>query len=224
MDKKTKFFGITAIVCICLAITMLSNIPAYLQFKNNEITDLNNESLVLNKGDLIEGDVDMVLGAAVEEYSTNFGVRTSKDSSKLYYVIWLDNNRFALYETGNKEQYEKLEKLTDETFDYFDSKDVYEESGDIDDLKLPESTMHLTGRVTSMPSDVKAYYVEWYNDAVGDSDFSSRTETLMITNADFSRFGMIVIVGAVSAALAVLSLILTLVFYKKSKADSNFGY
>ena len=46
----------------------------------------------------------------------------------------------------------------------------------------------------------------------------------MITNADFSRFGMIVIVGAVSAALAVLSLILTLVFYKKSKADSNFGY
>ena len=224
MDSKTKGFGIAAIVCLCLAITMLSNIPSWLKYKNNEISNLNSETLVLNKGDLIEGDVDMALGAAVEEYSTTAGVRTSKESSKLYYVIWLDNNKFALFETGNKEHYDKLQKITDETYAYFDSQDKYEESGDINDLVTPQTKLHITGRVVNMPSDVKKYFVEWYDQGINDGQFDSRTEAVMITNASFDRFAVIVLVGVIAAVGTVLCGILTLIFWRKNKETSDFGY
>ena len=67
MNGKTKTFGIIAIICAALAVTFLTNIPTWLKYKNNEITDLNSETLVLTKGDIIEGDADYVLGAAAEE-------------------------------------------------------------------------------------------------------------------------------------------------------------
>lgn len=224
MDKKTKVFGTIALVLACLGVMLLMDIPQYLKYKNNEITNMNDENLVLNKGDLIQGTVDMALGAAVEEYSTNFGVRTSKDSSKLYYVIWLDNNNFALYETGNKDDYDTLDKITDETFAFFESQETYEESGDLNDIVYPTTELEITGRVVNMPSDVRGYFENWYNESFDDGQFASSTEPLMITNAAFDRFFMLVIVGAVSAVLAVVFLVLTIIFWKKSKEDAVYGY
>jgi hypothetical protein len=224
MNGKTKTFGIIAIICAAIAVTFLTNIPTWLKYKNNEITDLNSETLVLTKGDIIECDADYVLGAAAEEYSTNFGVRTSDSSSKLYYVLWLDNNKYALYETGNKDQYATLDKITDETFAFFESQAAYQESGDVEDLKLPTTKLHITGRVVNMSSEIQGYFREWYNQAFVDNEFDSCTETVMITNAAFDRLGVTVIIGAVGAVLALLFLALTVISFIKGKQGSEYGY
>lgn len=216
--KKTKIFGIITLICFCFALTTISAIPNFMKYKNNEIADLNSENLTLNSGDLISGEVDCVMGIAAEEYSTTFGIRTSSSSSKLYYVIWLDNEKYVLYETTQSE-FDQLDAIYDETAAYFES--IEKDPGDGSEIVLPTKTMKLEGKVTSMSSEIRKYFKEWYDD---DSAFSQNTETLMITRMPFDRLGLNLLLGCGAAVLTVIGLVLTIVFWRKDKAAQNMGY
>lgn len=213
MINTKKIFGILTLIAVCAAIVFLTNIPQYLKFKNGDIKDFDSVAAgELQKGDLVRGTIDMTLGPCAEEYTTNYGVRTSSKSNKLYYVVWMNNDNFILYETGNESEYSTLDRLTDETNAYFDSLSAADESGDMADLELPSTTLTLEGVVKETPSSIEDLFREWWDD---DSDYESRTERVMVSRAQFDRFGTVVISGIVAAVLAVVFGILFFITRKK---------
>ena len=219
--SKTKTFGILTLLFLVIAVVWLSDFPTYWKVKQGNIVDYNAvEAFTLKKGDVVEGTVDMVLGATAEEYSTQFGIRTSDDSTKLFYVLWMDNDNFILYETANKSVYDTMDTITDETFAYLDSLSIAEESGDYEDLVVPTTTYHLEGVVEKVPAEIQQYFREWYEEGIGD-DFDARCEPVLIRHMDLERISTLMICGIVFAVLGIVCGILTLVFWRKSKQDAT---
>lgn len=219
--KKSKIFGTLALVFACLGIAMLMVTPKYLKYKSGKVKNLNDENLVLEKGDLVEGTVEYCWGWAVEEYETKFGIRTSSDSSRRFYAIELDKGTLVLYSTASSSDFSTLDRITEETGDFYESAYDYADSGDLDDLVLPTTTLQIQGTVSSMESDVRDLFKEWYDD---DQYFDSDTETLVITHSAFDRLFLSVIIGAAGVVLAILFLIIMLVSRKKEKYNEQFGY
>ena len=222
MLKKTKICATILLVAVCFAVAMLTNIPSWLKIKKGDIKDIETvEANTLESGDLVKGTINTVLGACAEEYSTKFGIRTSSKSSKLYYVLWLENDNLILYETGNKSEYDTLDKITEETKAYFDSYEEAQKSGNLEDVKLPTTTFSIEGRVTSVPSKIQGYFKEWYDD---DAEFDKNTEKVMITRCDFDGMDINIYIGFGCAVLAVVMLVVTLIVWKKEKEENSYGY
>lgn len=222
--SKFRILGSIALVAAIMAVAFLMRIPTYIKLLNDDIISINEvEKNGLKKGDVVDGIADYSLGCVAEEYETNFGIRTSDDSTKLYYVLWLDNENFILYETANKKQYDLLETITEETYAYIESSAVYEESGDLADLVIPTTTMEIEGVVSKIPSEIEGYFEEWYNEAFGDGEYASYCEPVMISNTNFDSIGTMVFIGAGCAVVAIALGIVLLVLWRKEK-NSNYGY
>ncbi len=220
--KLTRFFGIIAVFCIAIAIAMFTDLPLYKAYKAGDIKDFNEvEAGGLQNGDLVRGTADMNFGACAEEYSTTFGIRTSKKSSKLYYVLWMDNNQLILYETANADEFDTLDKQAEETSVFLDSQDDAAESGDDADIILPNTTLEIEGSVMSIPSSIEGYFREWYDD---DQSFDENTEAVMIRKRDFSKLSWIPYIGIAAGAAGVVMLVLTIVFFVKAKRAQRYGY
>lgn len=216
--KKARTFFVLAIICLCISTPFLMDIPTYLKVKNGEYTDLEEvDAFGLKKGDAVKGKAEYVLGCCAEEYSTSFGVRTSDKSDTLYYVIWLNNDNFVLYRTSSIEQYGTLDRMTDQTFDYLDSLEVYEGSKDYEDIKTPTTTMEIEGMVSKIPGNIEGFFRDWYDETVDDDAFDECCEPVMITNWSFDRAKNYLPVGIGVGAAGVLCLILALIFFIKGK-------
>lgn len=223
-NKKVRLCIILTIMLCVFAGVFLSDIPAWLKYKKGEIKDYNQvQAGELKKGDLVRGTIDQALGACAEEYSTSYGVRTSSKSSKLYYVLWMDNEKFILYEASGK-SFDQLDKITDETVKYYESLADAQESGDMADVVQPTSTMALEGRVTEIPSKIRGFFKEWYDETFEDNEFDSSAEAVMISPLKFDRLQTLVILGFVLALLAVGSIILTVIVIRKEKYNQQYGY
>ena len=212
-----SFMGLLAII----AVVLLMDIPTFMKIKRGQIKDFNTVAAgKLKEGDPVKGTIDTVLGACAEQYSTKFGIRTSSDSKLRYYVLWMDNEQLILYETGDKEEYSKLEKISDETADYFDSMAEVEESGDIDDLRLPTTTMEFEGVVRKPTSEIMDYFKEYYG-KMFESDFASRAEKVMISHREFSQYTVTMWIGLGCAVLCVVLGVVAFILWRKQKKTST---
>lgn len=213
--SKFRVLGAIALVALFVGIGLVLQMPTYIKLLKGDTVSINSvPAHTLENGDVVEGLVDAALGCCAEEYETNFGIRTSDDSSKLYYVLWLDNDNFIVYETGNKDQYTKLDQITESTYDYLDAMEAGDENA------MLNVTMELEGVVKKLPSDIEGYFQEWYDD---DATFSQRCEGVMITNTNFDNVGTMVFVGAGCILVAIILGIVLLVLWRKEK-NSNYGY
>lgn len=216
--KSFKALLYVLVVLGVLSVVFLLDIPTFMKIKRGQIKNYNSmESGSLEKGDPVSGTVDMAIGSCAEQYETKFGIRTSKDSSLQYFVLWMENDQLILYETGSKDEYNKLEKISDETADYLNSLSEADESGDADDIVLPTTTLEIEGVAKEVPDEIWGYFEEYYEDVFGDGKFSAYAEPLMISRRAFSQFTGIVIAGLVCAVLFVIVGIVTLVLWRKSK-------
>lgn len=213
--SKFRVLGAIALVALFVGIGLVMQMPTYIKLLKGDTISINSvPAHTLEKGDVVDGIIDASLGCCAEEYETNFGFRTSDDSTKLYYVLWLDNDNFIVYETGSKEQYTKLDAITDSTYDYLDAVEAGDENAALN------LTMEIEGVVEKLPSDIEGFFKEWYDD---DATFSQRCEGVMITNANFDRVGTMVYIGAGAILLAIVLGIVLLVMWRKEK-NSNYGY
>lgn len=221
--KKARVFGVIALVCLCIAAVFLLDTPTYIKVWRGQEQDLAEiDPYELKKGDVVSGDAGWSYGYCAEEYQTNFGIRTSKDSTKRYYVMLLNSDDFILYCTSVKSEYTQLDKMEDELIAYYDSWERYEESEDPEDLKIPESTIDIQGSVTKIPSEIEGYFREWYAECVGD-DYNESVVPLMINHMNFDSFGTMMIAGIAAAVGAVIFGILALVMRIKAK-KSEFDF
>ncbi|MBQ5334758.1 MAG: hypothetical protein J6Z45_02300 [Oscillospiraceae bacterium] len=224
-SPKKRICLILTIALIGLAAVFLSNIPVWLKYKKGDIRDFSQvQAGELKKGDLVRGTIDSALGPCAEEYSTTYGVRTSKKSSKLYYVLWMDNEQFILYEAGSN-SFEKLDKITEETIAYQNSYDDAMESGDLTAIKQQTETMPFEGRVVPLTSEMEGFFRDWFNDGeADDGTFDKRAEKVMIRPVIFDRLGLLVILGFVFAVLAAGGIVLTILVWKRERNSLQYGY
>lgn len=218
--KKTKFLGIITLVCLCFGIALLTDLPKFIKYQKGDIKDFETVAAgELKKGDLVQGTIDLTDGciATNEQTKTTFGIETSKSTTSRYYAVYMYNEQYILYQTGMKDQYETLDKLTDECDEYYSSLDeAYSAAGDGDvdlsKVKAPETTLEFTGSVSEIPDDLSAIFREWYGEG-----FDQDCETVMITYSDFSRYLRFVIVGAAGVVLGIVFLVLTILSHRKEK-------
>lgn len=224
-SKKGRLCLTLTIAMIGLAAVFLTNIPSWLKYKKGDIKDFSQAAAgELQKGDLVRGTIDSALGPCAEQYSTTYGVRTSKKSSKLYYVIWMDNDQFILYEASSG-AYETLDKISDETIEYCNSYEEAMETGDLTGVKQQTTTMEFEGRIVGLTSEMESLFRDWYNDdEADDGSFDQRAEKVMIRPVKFDRLGLLVILGFVFAGLAVASVVLTVFVWRREKNAQNYGY
>ena len=214
--QKLRILGGITLVAICAAVVMLMEIPTWLKYKKGDIKDFSAVAAgELKSGDLVRGTIGATLGACAEEDSTTYGVRTSSKSNKLYYVLWMDNDNFILYETGSDAEFKTLDKIADEYDAYLTSMDEAEKSGDYADVVQPKTEMQFEGKVEKTPSKIQGYFKEWFDD---DSTFSTRTETVMISRADFDRFSTTVYIGFGCALLAIVMGVLTFIVWRRERS------
>ena len=210
------------LVAVCLSVVLLMNIPAWLKYKKGDVRDYNlAQAGELQVGDLVKGTVNMTLGPCAEEYKTKYGVRTSDKSSKIYYVLWMDCNQLIVYETGNTEEYQTLDKLMNETDNYFESLAEARELDDMSVVTLPTTSMPIEGRVTELPDQVRTHFKRLYDNVFGDEEFASETEPVMITRIKLDSLTTQVLIGAGVGVLALGLLIATIVVWRRSK---KYGY
>lgn len=222
--KNVRNFFILAVVFFCVGIPFALDIPTYLKMKNGDIVNLDEvEAFALERGDVVEGNVNRVLGCCAEEYTTNFGIRTSDRSDKLYYVIWLNNDNFIVYCTSSSSDYTKLDQITEETYAYLESLATYDETKDYEDLQLPATELKIQGTVSKLPSNIEGFFREWYQEAVDEEygSFDECCEPLMITHARLGNLKTTIMIGAIFAAAGVLMLILGIIFAIRNKIASR---
>ncbi len=211
---KFRVLGAIALVAVIMGVVLLTGIPNYIKYLKGDIVDYNTVAAhTLKDGDLVEGMVDGALGCCAEEYETNFGIRTSPDSSKLYYVLWMDNSQFIVYETANEDQYNQLDAITDNTEKYLDALEAGDQNASLD------VTMQIQGVVKDLPSDIEGYFHEWYG--TDDPDYATQCEGVMITNTKFDRLGTSVFIGAGCVLVAIIVGVVLLVLWRKEKNSSN---
>ncbi len=219
MNKKklASVFSTLGIICLVAAFVTLLDLPTYIKVWTDKVMELEavgeNE---LQVGDVVKGSIDTVLGPCAEMYETNYGVRTSDESSKLYYIIMLNNDKCVLYEAASKIEYNTLDRITDETYDYYESLADYAESGDPLDIVQGCTTMDIQGKVKKIPSEIEGYFREAYGE-IFDDTFEEGAEAIMISGMKFDNFVIMTIIGGVSVVLGIVFFILAFVFAKKGQ-------
>lgn len=218
--KGIKSLLMFAFALAIMAVMLLMDIPTFMKIKRGQIKDYNTVAAgSLKEGDPVRGTIDTSFGACAEQYETKFGIRTSSGSKKQYYVLWMDNEQLILYETGNQEEYETLDQITDQTADYFDSLEEAEEKEDPNLIRVPSETMEFEGVVKEPSSEIMGYFEEYYKDLF-DTGFESKAEKLMISRHPFDSYTVSIWIGLGCAAVSVILLVVTAVVYtKRKKAD-----
>lgn len=227
MKGKTRIFAIITLLLGCVGLGLLTELPKYLKYKKGDIKDFSAvQAGELKAGDLVQGTIDFTEGCIAEMETSNktFGITTSKKTTSQYYAVYMDNDQCIIYETGNAAEWDTLDKMANEYIAYCNSYDeVFSETGSNDpsDVTIPTTTMDFTGSVKAMPTDLEAIFREWYGD---NAAYAKEAEQVVITRADFTRFGSSMLIGIVCTALAVVMLIVTIISLIGGKKAQQFSY
>jgi hypothetical protein len=110
----------------------------------------------LEAGMIVQGNIDLALEVYAEEYESNFGLRTTDDSTSLYYLVPVydmanDGSmtiRYLITYEADPQEYETMDKVVAQTW------------------STDPITVELTvdnGEVRALPDDLKGYFHEWAN-------------------------------------------------------------
>ncbi|GEM_PF-2122839 len=223
---KVRFLGVAAMVALIFGVVFLTNIPQFLKYTKGDIKKFEElEQNELNIGDLVQGTIDFTDGsfAEMEETNTTFGIETSKRTTKQYYAVYMYNDMYVAYETGNAEQIAQLEQLAGECQKYYESIEAaYAKDKDDPDLSgvvQPATEVKFEGTVKELPSDLDGLFREWYGEGYDDD-----VEKVLITRADFGRMRYLIYFGIGAAVLGIILLIVTIIVWRKEKTETSFSY
>lgn len=227
--RGSKIFGTLTILFGCAAVLFLSETSKVIKYQNGGIKDFSAVAYgELQKGDLVQGTIDMTDGciAEMEETNTTFGVETSRRTSARYYACYTCGDFYVLYQTGNSAQMNTLDKMADETEAYYtEYQKLAEDEGEAADftqIPQPSTTLNFTGEVEKMPSDLLPIFRKWYGE--GFDEPNEVEQNIVIKYSNFGRFAWVLYAGIGCAAAAILMLILTIRSFIKQKRNQQYGY
>ena len=215
-----KVFLLIAAVLALLAVAFLSEFPKWKQWKHNDIKDFNSVAPgELQPGQLVRGRIDDTYGAIAEreESHKTFGITTSKSTTMQYYAVYMDNDMYVLYGTGDSNDYAVLDRIADQMDKLYEK---YENGEDISEADLPTESIEFEGEVREMPSDLNNFFQESYGEG-----YASDCETsFYVVRTDYSKYNWIIYVGIACAAGAVIMIVLWVVLLIKGKKKAQYGY
>ena len=193
-----------------LSVVFLTDIPTFMRIKRGQIKDYNTVTAgELQVNDPVRGTVEMTIGACAEK-------KKNSSSTTEYYVLWMPNNRFILYETGKKDDITTLNRMCDEAGKYLKSLGKAKEESNPAAVILPETKMEFEGVVAKPSGTVMDYFREYYSQVFGTDDFDQYAEVVMISQRALSSFNGTVIAGLICAALFVILAVVTIILYRKA--------
>ncbi|PWM63623.1 MAG: hypothetical protein DBX63_01920 [Clostridia bacterium] len=174
----------------------------------------------------VEGRVEFVFEVFAEEYTTNYGIRLSDDSDKLYYLIPL------VTEEGYIDYFVTLEA----TGRYYDTlNQIYEETWD-ESLPAVYTELYLEdAKIRSLPSSIEKILYDWcetgefyqngsFVDWCVESDFFGTTDSAEIVShvlpymiVPDSKPGGSALIGLVMAGIGLALLVVAVVLLNKAK-------
>ena len=174
----------------------------------------------------VEGRIEFVFEVFAEEYTTNLGIRVSKNSDKLYYLIPL------VLEDGYIDNFVALEA----TKRYCDTLDkIYEETWD-ETLPAVVTELYLEdAQIKPLPSDIEAILYDWcengefyqngsFVDWCIESDFFGTSNSAKIVShvqpymiVPDSKPGNSAIVGLIMAGIGAALLVAAILMLRKAK-------
>ncbi len=210
MSKKAQIVVTLLILILIFGVVMVMDFPFVLRYKEEGASNIYEIGAhEMEKNMAVEGEIYYVLDCIAEEYETNWGIRTSDRSTKLYYLIAMSDT-YVVLEVSKQAHYDTLDQICDETWQYL--------SGEIADTV---TALPLEMRVKEMPSEVSDYLNEYFKEADWtESEIEESVETLMLSASTFDGPVMILpYVGVGLIAFAVVGGILFFVFSRRKKQE-----
>ncbi|MBE6854434.1 MAG: hypothetical protein E7501_02130 [Ruminococcus sp.] len=193
--------------------------------KKGDIKDINTVSMgQLQEDDLVQGTFDTTWGSFAEEYETTYGIRTSKDSTKLYYLIDM-KDYYLIYETSISSEYTQLDMMADELYEHCET--LGEEEYVFDNWK-PIRSMEVTGYAKEVSDEIRGYCKDALNDLTGGAgqEEMDYVEFYMISHCNFDTMGSALYIGfgliGVGVVVLVICIILTIRAKRRAQQDSFY--
>ncbi len=161
----------------------------------------------LSKNIVVEGDIIYNYGAFMEEYTTNYGVKTG--SSTYTYLIDLGDYGYIGVKTQNSQTSTLLEQQSDDTYAYF-----YEEGAGA------PSPIHIKGRLRKLDDESYGFMKE----ALEYMGYSTREAELYgyayyIETESYDNYAGTIKIGAIATGLGLILLIIIIISIIKSKKN-----
>lgn len=187
--------------------------------KSGDIKDINTMSMgQLQEDDVIRSTVDTTWGYFAEEYETTWGIRTSKDSTKMYYLIDM-MDYYIVYETSIRNEYLELDLMADELYAHCET--LGEDEYVFDNWK-PVRSVEITGYAKEMDDEIRQYCKEALDDLTGGygGDEMEFVEVYMISHCNFDTIQYSPYIGFALIGIAVILIVVCVILTIRAKRRS----
>lgn len=221
-SKNTTLYIIATVLIIVGAVFVLKSLKEKSDFDKKGFEDFNEISYTdLKDGTYVKGEFIEAYSPFAETYTTNYGVRTSKDSDELYYVVPAGSEEE--YETleyryvgffCSKGWFDKMDDLIDETDEYYE--DAY---------AAEPVPVAFTAKVRDMTDEEVGWMEEYFIESGIDEDeldYYMHPIVLEVFSENGYKGG--VYIGLGMAAIGVVILVVALVLKSKNKKQEEVYY
>ena len=226
-----KISGIPAVLAlpaVCAAIWFSSSLRPFLQIQQHKTVSLQSLSTQsLRAGDYTEGVLDNTDGFIAEQtvQNTVFGFSSAEHSVNRFYVFALPDGTLMVYETGDQQEYDQLDRLADSCEQYqavlLETAEREGAKADLPAVKKPEQNVQTTAIVRSMPKKLRNIFSEWYG-KVYTGHFSASCETgYMLVQTDEAAIRRDACISGICAVLSCILLAAAAVLYRREKRISS---
>lgn len=227
MKKVSRVLLILAFLGMGMGVVLgLVSYPTLQKVKNGETTDINDVTAdSLQEGELVTGEFNYVLDCFAEEYETHFGIRSSDDSTKQYYLLWL-NESYLIYEIANDDIIDDLDTACQQTWDMLDES---ENGTPEEELTAPTTFAKVQGEVIPMDSEIKGYCLAWFHDNTDwtDEEIEEALDDCILQGRvlDEDTLNQNLMIGIIGGAIGLLLLIISIVIMvKENRAKAEDIY
>lgn len=165
----------------------------------------------LEKGLIIEGDLPCNYGAFMEEYSTNYGIKTG--SSTYTYLIPIGDTQFMAIKPHGSESESRFDRQADATLAYL-----------LEETSVPPDSIHIKGQIKALDSESLGYMQD-YLISMGYSrnQVSAYTCAYYINCETYDKWWLGLLIGLGCLVLGIVLLLITLRSRGKLKKASVSG-
>lgn len=218
MKKIKNALPVVFLVMIAIGVAIvIGDYKSVMDYKKNGSVDINTLALnEMEEDQPISGKVKECWDTFAEEYETNFGIRTSSKSTKLYYLLGLDD-RYVIYETANKDEYDQLDKMAKELADFYNNTQT-------DAAFEPKESIEIEGTVQPVSDEVRKYcreYMEKIFDAEYVADEMAVVDVCMVRSGSLDRMCTAFYIGAGCAVVGLIGLIGVLIAFLRGRRSSS---
>ncbi len=219
--KTVRMLRVICLVMFCISLVLMLQIPTWLRLRRDDVADpTQTPFLTMGSNDLVQGEICYVLGCAASEQNGIWSAEIYSKGKKRYYVLWQPTGQMILYATNDAYEQLCLEQIATETLAYTESIQLYQQSGDYEDLLPPVTTLKMQGVVSRMPQAVAEQFAAWRN-AEQSIDSTQCNTVYYISHTGFQRYAVLSVAGLCCMTITLILLCVFAVVKRRAKRQQQ---